>query len=191
MSFMDQISELRAKMRELEETLSSPDVQKDQEKLKRLSREYKELREILDIAERLLQVEEELQSVRELLKEETSQEDRDYLEEEQRKLQTLRENLERDLKKRLVPRDPQFDRNCIVEIRAGTGGEEAALFAADLFKMYRKYAEKKGWKVSVTDIRPTELGGIKEITFIVDGKGAYGYLRYESGVLRVQRVPAT
>jgi len=191
MSFMDQISELRAKMRELEETLSSPDVQKDQEKLKRLSREYKELREILDIAERLLQVEEELQSVRELLKEETSQEDRDYLEEEQRKLQTLRENLERDLKKRLVPRDPQFDRNCIVEIRAGTGGEEAALFAADLFKMYRKYAEKKGWKVSVTDIRPTELGGIKEITFIVEGKGAYGYLRYESGVHRVQRVPET
>jgi len=98
---------------------------------------------------------------------------------------------EKELKELLVPRDPRDDKNVIMEIRAGTGGEEAALFAADLFRMYTRYAEGKGWKVEVMDANETELGGFKEIIFSVSGPGAYGDLRYESGVHRVQRVPVT
>ncbi len=185
------LSEFRSKLQELEKKLSLPEVQSNPEKLKKISKEYKELREIVEKAEQLDRIEEEITSVKELLRETASDEDREYLEGELGRLREEKERLEKELKKLLIPSDPQFERNCIVEIRAGTGGEEAALFAGDLFRMYKKYAEKKGWKVSVTDLRPTELGGIKEITFIVEGKNAYGYLRFESGVHRVQRVPET
>ena len=141
------------------------------------ARAYKETLERIEETEDLLESEdEEMQALAEI---------------EMESLQAKRENLEEKLKSMLVPKDPRDKRNVIMEIRAGTGGEEAGLFAADLFRMYSRYAERQNWQIEILSIHETGIGGIKEVSFIIKGDGAYSRLKYESGVHRVQRVPET
>jgi peptide chain release factor 1 len=175
----------------LERELSKPEILKNPENYKSISKEYKELQPVANKAKELLKIQEEMENVEELISKEKDPEIREYLEVEIDELRSKFKKISDELAKLLLPKNPDDYKNCIVEIRAGTGGEEAALFAGDLFKMYSKYAEKKGWKISITDSHETPLGGFKEITFLVEGKGAYGRLKYESGVHRVQRIPVT
>lgn len=183
--------EIKDKFKKLEKQLQDPELLSNQEKYVSVAQEYKELKELVEKIERYEKLEKELEGVRSILEEEDDDEMVQYLKEEEEKLVKEIEKLDKKIKFSLVPRDPEDSKNAIVEIRAGTGGEEAALFARDLFRMYTKYAEKKGWKISVTDLHETPLGGFKEVIFLVEGKDVYGRLKYESGVHRVQRIPVT
>ncbi|MFS8524744.1 MAG: peptide chain release factor 1, partial [Limnochordales bacterium] len=139
----------------------------------------------------LRRVEEELEATGAMLEEQLEPELRELAKDELQSLKERAEELRAQLRRLLLPKDPNDDKNIIVEIRAGTGGEEAALFAADLFRMYSRYAEERRWRVELLSSHPTELGGFKEVIFMIHGKGAYSRLKYESGVHRVQRVPET
>ena len=138
-----------------------------------------------------LSILDQLQSAKEVLREESDEEMKQMAKEEIDELSEQKDKMEEEIRFLLLPKDPEDSKNAVVEIRAGTGGEEAALFAADLFRMYSKYCEKKGWKVEVTRFTESDMGGYKEIIFDVKGDGAYGILKFESGVHRVQRVPVT
>lgn len=176
---------------ELSARLEDPAVFSDPKKYRELAKEKAQLDDIVDLYERYKKVLKDIEDSRELLRNETDEELRALAEEELASLETEKESLEHELRQALLPKDPNDERNVIVEIRAGTGGEEAALFAADLFRMYGRYAEDKKWKVEVLSSSPTDLGGFKEIIFAVEGKGAYSRLKYEGGVHRVQRIPVT
>jgi len=176
---------------ELNKLLSDPEVIGEQEKFLKYSKEHAELQEIIDNYRSYLKINKELEDTREILKSSLEEELQEMAEEEEKKLTKALEEKEEELKLMLLPKDTKDDRNAILEIRAGTGGEEAAIFAADLLRMYTRYAEKQNWKVEVLDVSPTEMGGYKEIVLLIEGKGAYGLLKYESGVHRVQRVPVT
>jgi peptide chain release factor 1 len=176
---------------ELNKLLSDPEVIGEQEKFLKYSKEHAELQEIIDNYRSYLKLKKELEDTREILESSLEEELQEMAEEEEKKLTKALEEKEEELKLMLLPKDSKDDRNAILEIRAGTGGEEAAIFAADLLRMYTRYAEKQNWKVEVLDVSPTEMGGYKEIVLLIEGKGAYGLLKYESGVHRVQRVPVT
>ena len=185
---IERLEGLVKRYKEIERELSSPDVFRDMERVKKLSRERKELEPVIQIYQEYRRVIDSIKETEELL---GDPELGELAAQELEKLKEKKEELEREIKKLLVPKDPYDERNIIMEIRAGAGGEEAALFARDLFRMYTKYAEKKGWKVEMVDSHPTDLGGFKEVIFMVVGKGAYSRLKYESGVHRVQRIPIT
>jgi len=183
------LDSLRKQLKEVEKELSSPEISSNPDKLMELSKKHAELREIFLLEEGIEAKERELQEWKDLLELSPS----DEQEEIKQTLEHLQKEIEKlhlELKMRLVP-DEDSDRNTIVEIRAGAGGEEAALFSADLFRMYARFAERSGWKVDVLDMNETNLGGYKEIVFEIKGKDVYRKLRYESGVHRVQRVPRT
>jgi len=189
-SFLSKLDRLQEKYKKIQEELSKPEVIQDVEKYKKLSKELKELQEINDLYERYKKVQKDLNEVREILK--SGDKDlRELAEEELERLNRELEKLEEELKLHLIPKDPNDKKNVILEIRAGTGGEEAALFAADLFRMYQKYAEEKGWKITILSSNKTGLGGYKEVIALIEGEGAYSRLKYESGVHRVQRIPIT
>ncbi len=175
---------------EIEELLSDPDIIKDREAYQKYVREHAELSKVVTVFRTYSQVLEDLDESSELLADGDS-DIKDLAREEIASLTQKKESLEEDLKKLLVPRDPNDERNVIIEIRAGTGGEEAGLFAGDLFRMYSKYAENRKWKVEVLSHHETGVGGFKEIIAMVHGKGAYSVLKFESGTHRVQRVPTT
>ncbi len=156
-----------------------------------LIREYKRLKAAESTARRFIRVSEELADAAAMLETETDEGMREYLMQETERLEKESADLRSGLLQFLLPRSPDEDSNALVEIRAGTGGEEAALFAGDLFRMYLRFAEREGLRVSVAESHPTPLGGFKEIIFMVEGDGAYRLLRYESGVHRVQRIPRT
>lgn len=181
---------LRSRFEELESLLASPEVLRDVELYQRYSKEHAELRKVLEPYRHLKALEERLRSAKALL-DDPDEEIRRMASEEVERLTEELEQAEREVLKALLPKDPRDERNVILEIRAGTGGEEAALFAADLFRMYSRYAERKGWKVEVLDSHPTGLGGFKEVIALIQGKGAYSRLKHESGVHRVQRIPVT
>ncbi|MDI6851858.1 MAG: peptide chain release factor 1 [bacterium] len=182
------LEELKSRMTEIELKLAS--VLSDEER-KSLLQEYKKIQPLVEKLEEKYRIEKELKDTEEVLKEEEDENLKEYLDSERKGLSERLRELELEIKKLLLPEDPDDPKTAIVEIRAGTGGDEAALFAADLFKMYLRYAEKKHFKVSVIDSHPTPLGGYKEISFIVEGPYAYRLLKYESGVHRVQRIPIT
>jgi peptide chain release factor 1 len=189
-SVLDKLAELEQRFDEVERQLADPDVATDPQRVAQLARERAELEEIVALYRQLKDIDRQVAQAEELLE----AEDPDLVElaaEEIDRLREYRETIYQELRRRLVPRDPNDEKDVIVEIRAGTGGEEAALFAADLFRMYTRYAEQQGWKVEVLSSSPTELGGFKEIIFEVRGKGAYSHFKHESGVHRVQRVPIT
>ncbi|MCG0277033.1 MAG: peptide chain release factor 1 [Thermanaeromonas sp.] len=188
---LEKLRELEEKYEELGRLMTDPAVLTNPEELQRTAKAYTELEEIVTTFRRYRQVEEELATAREMLGESQDREFIMLLKEEIEKLQEEKETLEKRLKILLLPKDPNDEKNIVMEIRAGAGGEEAALFAADLFRMYQRYAEGKGWRTEVVDAHPTELGGFKEIVFIVEGRGAYSRLKFESGVHRVQRIPVT
>ncbi len=187
---IDKLSAIEEKYEELGRKLSDPETMKDMNTYTRLSKELADLKPIVDSFREYREVIDGIREAEEILKGDDP-ELKELAGEELEELKGRLPELERRLKILLLPKDPRDERNVIVEIRAGTGGDEAALFAADLFRMYAKYAEKKGWKVEVIDSSPTGIGGLKEVIATIQGKGAYSRLKYESGVHRVQRVPTT
>lgn len=191
------MSRLRARLNEaveraaqVERKLADPEVSKDSKKLAELGREHSHLEEVVALAKKLERAEEELAGVREL----EESDDPEMAAEASMEVERLEEeieSLELKIKPVLLPPDPLDDRPAIVEIRAGTGGNEAAIFASDLYRMYTRFAEERRWRIEVISISEAALGGLKEVIFKVKGLGAFGAMRWESGVHRVQRVPVT
>ena len=175
---------------DVEKQLADPAIVQDQETYQKYVREHGELNKIVTAFRRYKQILSDLEESQELLKD-TDPEIKDLARDEISKLSLGKDEIENQLKALLLPKDPNDAKNVIVEIRAGTGGEEAALFAGDLFRMYSRYAETRNWKVEVITHHPTGVGGLKEIIAMIQGKGAYSVFKYESGTHRVQRVPTT
>lgn len=187
----DKLEKLEDKYEELTHLLSQPEIIGDQAKFQKYAKAHADLEEIVSKFREYKDVLQGLEDTRQMLNEENDPEFREMLLEERENLSNRQKKLEHELKILLLPKDPNDEKSVIMEIRAGTGGEEAALFAHDLFRMYSRYAEDQGWKIEIMDAHYTDIGGIKEIIFVVDGEGAYSKLKYESGVHRVQRVPST
>ncbi|MBW1649193.1 MAG: peptide chain release factor 1 [Deltaproteobacteria bacterium] len=186
----DQLSGVEARFLELEKLLSDSDIISDKDKYKQTAKEHAGLYEIVDRYREYNKILKEIKDNKEILNDKDA-EIRELVRSELEELAEKKKIINNELKTLLIPKDPNDDKNIILEIRAGTGGEEAALFAAVLFKMYSKYAENKGWKIEVANLHSTDTGGIKEIIAIIHGKGAYSKFKYESGTHRVQRVPTT
>lgn len=176
----------------LEQQISDPEIISDQQRWQKLTRQHAALTETVETYRIYKKVVEGLNEALEVIEDKSMDEElRELAQEELKELKEQKEELEGKLQILLLPKDPNDEKNVIVEIRGGAGGDEAALFAGDLFRMYTKYAEKQGWKVELLDANEPELGGFKEVVFSVIGSGAYSKLKFESGVHRVQRVPAT
>jgi len=188
---IDRLESIAGRYREIEQQMSRPEVASDHEAVTRLAREQRSLREIVEAYRAYRRARGEMDSARELLRHEKDSEMQEYLRSEERRASEQMAQLDERLKVLLLPKDPNDDKDVVVEIQGAEGGEEAALFAADLFRMYTRWAEKKGWKVDIVEASPTEKGGYDKITFEVHGQGAYSQLKYEGGVHRVQRVPKT
>ena len=188
---LDKLHAVEEKYRELESLISDPAVLADMPKWQKLSREHAQLVPIVEKYREYKKVREGLIETKAIFDDNPDADMRRLAEDEIAELRPRLEALERELPILLLPKDPNDAKNVIVEIRGGVGGEEAALFAGDLFRMYARYAERRGWRVDVIDKNATEIGGFKEISFSVDGAGAYSFLKYESGTHRVQRVPVT
>ena len=174
----------------LSEQLADPEIFNDQKKLTATAKEHSSLEDVVNVGKEYLAVLQNIEDDKSILNGDDA-ELKEIAQEELIELESRKDKLESDLKILLLPRDPNDDKNLILEIRAGTGGDEAALFAADLFRVYTRYAERKNWKYKVMDSSDTGIGGIKEAIVSIQGKGAFGMLKYESGVHRVQRVPKT
>jgi peptide chain release factor 1 len=187
----DRLQTLEDRYQDLETLLTDPEVIKAQDLYQKYRKEHAELAPLIQTFRRYQQVQKELADNQALLKEETDEEMKAYAREEIQVLKEQADKLEEDLRFLLLPKDPNDDKNVILEIRAGTGGEEAGLFAADLFRMYTRLAERKGWKLEVLSHSATGIGGLKEIIAAIAGDKVYSQLKYESGVHRVQRVPVT
>lgn len=190
-SILDKLDGLQDKYSSLQEQLSDPGVMSDMKKYVQLNKEYKELSPIIEAGKEYRRMVEEYDSAKEILSTEKDEDLREMAKEEIAELDEKIPSMEQNIKLLLIPADPQDGKNAILEIRGGTGGDEAAIFAGDLFRMYTKYFERKGWKMEVTSQSEGAAGGFKEIVCKVSGEGVYGTLKYESGVHRVQRVPQT
>ncbi len=186
----EKLLEIQQRFEEISRGLSNPDIFDDQDNYKKLAREHKELQPIVEKSKEYLAVLDHLEEDLEILRGNDT-ELRELVNEEIDELKAREESLQEELKMLLIPTDPNDNKNAIVEIRAGTGGDEAAIFGADLYRMYIKYAERKGWKVEELSSNTIGIGGIKEAIFSVSGEDVYGSLKFESGVHRVQRVPVT
>ncbi|MFP4619596.1 MAG: peptide chain release factor 1 [Spirochaetaceae bacterium] len=187
----DRLESIDARYREVERQIADPEVMKDMSRYRELMQEYSQLHETIVEYEHYKQISQEVEDAEAMLEEEQDAEMRSMAKAEVEDLEEKKTKSEEKLRQLLIPRDPLDGKNIIVEIRAGTGGEEAGLFAADLYRMYARYAESKKWKLEVMESNETGIGGFKEIVFSISGKNVYEHLRYESGVHRVQRVPTT
>lgn len=185
------LREAEKKYEDIAEKLMQPDVANDPEVFKNLMKEHKTLTPVVEKYREYVKTEKDIEGAEEIIREESDRELRELAEEELRESKIALERIGEELKILLLPRDENDDKNVIVEIRAGTGGEEAALFAHSLHRMYTMYAEAKGFKVELMNINETELGGCKEVSFMIEGDGAFSRFKFESGVHRVQRVPET
>ena len=188
---LEKLDSLEEKYDELTHLLSQPEVLSDQARFQKLAKAHSDLSDIVIMYREYKSLSRQLEDSKEMLAEEEDEEFRQMLTDEIPELQEKKASLEQELRILLLPQDPNDEKSVIMEIRAGTGGEEAALFAGDLFRMYSRYAEEQGWKIEIMDTHYTDIGGIKEIVFVVDGRGAYSKLKFESGVHRVQRIPVT
>ncbi len=186
----EKLTEIENKYEKITQALTDPKTLSNREEFMRYSKEQAELEPIITKLREYKSIIHQIEEAEEILKSGDG-ELKELAEEELQTLKKIKPQVEQELKLLLLPKDPRDEKNVILEIRAGTGGDEAALFASDLFRMYSKYAEAKGWKVEVIDSHPTGLGGFKEIIATVAGKGAFSKLKYESGVHRVQRIPVT
>ncbi len=191
MGFMERLEELENNYRELESQLAQPDVHADRQRYAELARSHAELVEVVAVLREYREAKREAQEAGEMLHEEQDPEMVDFLRDSQRAAQSKADELERRIKVMLLPPDPRDEKDVIMEVRAGAGGEEAGLFAGDLYRMYTRYADRRGWKTEVLSSSPSDLGGFKEIIFSLRGKGVYSRMKYESGVHRVQRIPVT
>lgn len=188
---LDKLQAVEDKYLELESLISDPAVIANMQEWQKYTREHAKLGEIVTKFREYKKVQQALNEAKEMLKEKLDDDFRDMVEIEFNEMKEQNAKLESELPILLLPKDPNDDKSVIVEIRGGAGGDEAALFAGDLFRMYTRYAETQGWRTELLDASPTELGGFKEVVFVIDGYGAYSKLKYESGVHRVQRVPTT
>jgi peptide chain release factor 1 len=189
--YLKKLDILEKNFEEISSKLSDPSIISKPEVYAKLAKEHAELLEIVETYREYKKVLEQIKENKQLIELESDEELIELAKEELKELENRLEELEKELPVLLLPKDPNDEKNVILEIRAGAGGEEAALFAADLLRMYQRYAEKKGWKFDILDANETGLGGFKEIIAKIEGKSAYSRLKYESGVHRVQRVPVT
>ncbi len=187
----ERMESLIARHKELEELIQNPSLAKDQNRYRDIMREHSHLTSLVSMNQTRTMLETQIADTNAILKDEKNAEMKELAKEELQNLQTQLNETEDRIKFFLIPRDPLDEKDIIMEIRGGAGGDEAALFASDLFRMYSRFAENKGWKIEIMSSSETELGGLKEIIFSVSGKNVYENLRYESGVHRVQRVPTT
>ncbi len=188
---LDKVKLIKENFKKVEEELSNPDVFSDNKKYATLSKKYKELKPLVEKATEYENLIERQTEAKEIIKNESDEELVELAKEELKEIEEKLPQVEEELKLMLVPKDPDDDKNIILEIRAGTGGDEASLFAGDLLRMYQRYAEKQGWDFKITDFTPGTVGGYKEVIVNISGEDCYGKLKYESGVHRVQRVPKT
>ncbi len=188
---LSRLEALKIKFEEIGQQITNPEVISDMKKYVRLNKEYKELEPIVAAYEEYKNILSNIQNAKEILINEKDEELRNLAKEELEELNARLPQLEEKIKILLLPADPEDSKNAIMEIRAGTGGDEASIFAGDLYRMYTRYCESRGWNVSVTSYTEGTMGGFKEIVMKITGEGVYGVLKYESGVHRVQRVPKT
>ncbi len=188
---LDRLQSLADRYEKLSELLCDPSVASDSQKLREYSKEQSDLQEVYDAYQEYKTVTAQLDDAKSMLGEKLDDEMKELVKAEVSELSARKEKLEERIHALLLPKDPNDDKNVIVEIRGAAGGEEAALFAAELYRMYTKYADAQGWRVELLEANESDLGGFKEIIFMVKGKGAYSKLKYESGAHRVQRVPET
>ena len=187
----DKLEDLRIRLDEILNELQEPDVANDQNRFRKLMKEQNDLTPIGEAYNEYKECKQAIEDSLEMLEEESDEEMRELAKEELNDNKKRVEELEQELKILLLPKDPNDEKNVIVEIRAGAGGDEAALFAAEIYRMYMHYAESQRWKVELVECEEIGIGGMKNVTFMIDGKGAYSKMKYESGVHRVQRVPET
>ncbi len=188
---LEKLKALEEKFKELSNLIIQPDIISDQKKYVKISKEYKDLKEIIDKKTEYENILKNIEEASDIIK---NEHDKEMLELANSEMVIYKENLvklEDQLKVLLIPKDPDDSKNIVMELRAGTGGDEASIFAGDLFRMYSKYAEKQGWKVNLVDFNEGTAGGYKEIIFEINGENVYGTMKFESGVHRVQRVPQT
>ena len=187
----DKLEDLLIRLEEILSELQEPDVASDPNRFRKLMKEQSELTPIVEAYKEYKACKQNIEESLELLNEESDEDMRELAKEELNESKARVEELENELKILLLPKDPNDDKNVVVEIRAGAGGDEAALFAAEIYRMYLHYAESKRWKVELVECEEIGIGGMKNVTFMIDGQGAYSMMKYESGVHRVQRVPET
>ncbi len=188
---LDKLAAIKNRYDQIGEQMSDPSIIADMKKFVQLNKDYKELEPIAQAYIEYKDVTENIDSSKEIISTETDEDFRDMAKEELAELNQRRDEMDEEIRLMLIPKDPQDAKNSILEIRAGAGGDEASIFAGDLFRMYQKYCESKGWKFETVDITEGTVGGFKEVIINVSGKDVYGTLKYESGVHRVQRVPQT
>jgi peptide chain release factor 1 len=188
---LDKLEAIKIRFKDVEQSLSNPDAMSDMKRFAQLNKEYKELQRIVEKQSEYKNVLNNLDHARDVVINEKDEEFREMARLELSELEQKKEALEEEIRVMLIPADPEDEKNAVVEIRAGTGGDEASIFAGDLYRMYTRYCERKGWKTEVVDVTDGTAGGYKEVIFNVKGDGAYGQMKYESGVHRVQRVPDT
>jgi peptide chain release factor 1 len=188
---LDKLEIIYKRWEEISEQIGQPDVVADMKRFVKLNKDYKDLQPVIDAYKQYKNILSNIENAKEVLTNEKDEEFRALAKEELTQLTSENEEMEEKIRLLLIPSDPQDDKNAIVEIRAGTGGDEASIFAGNLFRMYSHYCETKNWKVDIVSMTEGTVGGFKEIVFDVIGEGAYGLLKYESGVHRVQRVPQT
>ena len=191
MTFTEKLDQLGVRYDELTQQLSTAELVSDSTKFQKVAKQHAELEQIVEKHREYKQIEKDLAGAHEMTLDAGDAEMKQMAHEEEKQLLARKETVERELKLLLLSKDPNDDKSVIVEIRAGTGGDEAALFAAELFRMYSRYAETQGWKVEILESSPSSIGGMKEIVAAIQGDKVYSKLKYESGVHRVQRVPAT
>jgi peptide chain release factor 1 len=191
LTLTEKLDQLDVRYQQMTQELSTPEAVTDSARFQKLAKQHAELEEIVNKHREFKQIEKDLADIRQMIVESQDADMRHMAQEEERQLHTRREQIERELKLLLIPKDPNDEKNVIVEIRAGTGGDEAGIFAGDIFRMYSRYAESQGWKVEVMESSPASMGGVKEIVAAIQGNKVYSKLKYESGVHRVQRVPDT
>jgi len=188
---LDKLEIIKNRWEEIGDQMNDPDVMSDVKRFVKLNKDYRELEPIVNTYKEYKNIIGNIENAKEILETEKDPEFREMAKEELEELIPQKEKLEEEIRILLIPKDPQDSKNAIVEIRAGTGGDEASIFAGDLFRMYQKFCEGKKWKVDIVNISEGTSGGFKEIVFNVTGDGAYGIMKFESGVHRVQRVPKT
>ncbi len=188
---LDKLEAINQRFLDIQEQMNEPSVMGDMKRFIKLSKDYKELQPIIEAFKNYKNILSNLDHAREIIHNEKDEEFRSMAKEEMNSLMAKKDKIEEEIRIMLVPADPEDSKNAVVEIRAGTGGDEASIFAGDLFRMYNKFCENKKWKVELVDMTGGTMGGFKEIIFNVTGENVYGQLKYESGVHRVQRVPQT
>ncbi len=188
---LEKLEAVYAHFKEIELLLSSPEVASDVRRFTKLNKEYKDLEDVVNSYHEYKRWYEDIHEAREILKTEKDKELRDMAKEELDRLEAQQVELEEKIRIQLLPKDPEDAKPAVVEVRSGTGGDEASIFAGDLFRMYQRYCDARGWKINVVEENEGTMGGYSKVVFEVDEPGSYGVLKYESGVHRVQRVPAT